>query len=312
MKRVSKICILMFLLLFNILVTAENLPVINPIVSATKALDFGIWKVYNAGTRIFIIDPDSTYYLQVKPTAKSIIVETPEISYTLVDNGTTGANTPSDINDDIAQIGLGAESKGQMLNARYQFGNKIFLVNGDTMTIFNIQDEDAVTGVAAPRTVINKYSNSIEHIGTRHVSVIDETVSITPPSSATVVSIQPAHTGSWFDPATDGRGGFLNVAIDQNGQSLVVVSWFDYNNDGSQMWLIGNSTPLELGATSAVVPVQITQKDIDGNVIKSDWGTFTFEFTSCDSGNLVIEPNNGEALQTLFLSRLTKIVGMSC
>lgn len=312
MKRVSEICILIFLLLPSLVVTAEDLPVINPIVSATKALDFGIWRVYNAGTRVFVIDPDRSYYLQVKPTSKSIIVETPEISYTLVDNGTTGANTPTDITDELAQAGLDAESKGQMINARYQFGNKIFLVDGDTMTIFNIQDEDQLTGVAAPRTMINKYSNGIAHVGTRHVSVIDETFSITPPDTSALVSIQPAHTGSWFDPATDGRGGFVNIASSQTGQSVLVISWFDYNADGSQMWLIGNSAPLELGATNAVVPVQVTQKDINGDVIKSDWGTFTFEFTSCDTGNLVIQPNNGEPSQTLPLSRLTKIVGMSC
>ncbi len=125
------------------------------------------------------------------------------------------------------------------------------------------------------------------------------------------VPIQPAHTGSWFDPVTDGRGGFVNIA-DQDGQAVLVIAWVDYDEDGNQLWLIGNSEPLELDTTSATVPVQITNQDGNGDVIKSDWGTFTFEFYSCDSGHLIIEPNNGEASQTVRLARLTKIVGLSC
>jgi hypothetical protein len=310
MKRISKVYILILLLSCS-LVKADELPVIDPVVSANKALDFGIWRVYNEGARIFIIDSNRSYYLQVKPTQKSIIVNTPDATYTLVDNGTSGANPPTDTFDNIAQIGLNVESKGQMTNARYKFGNKIFLVNGDTMTIFNFQDEDLATGNVTPRTVIKKYSNGIEHIGTRSISVIDESFSISPPVTGELVAIKPAHTGSWYDPASDGKGGFVNIA-EQNGQLVFVVSWFDYNEDGTQMWLIGSSALLEPGATTALVPVQVTQKDVNGVVIKSDWGIFTFEFTSCDTGNLVIAPSSGGPTQTVPLSRLTKIAGLAC
>ncbi len=125
------------------------------------------------------------------------------------------------------------------------------------------------------------------------------------------VPIQPAHTGSWFDPANDGRGGFVNIA-EQGEQSVLVLNWSDYNEDGSQLWLIGNSNPLEIGATSAIVPVQVTQQDENGDVIKSDWGTILIEFNSCDTGNLIIEPNSDEPSQSISLSRLTKITGLSC
>ena len=133
----------------------------------------------------------------------------------------------------------------------------------------------------------------------------------TPANAGAENTIRPTHTGSWFDPATDGRGGFVNIA-EQGGQMVLVIAWFDYNEDGSQMWLVGSSDPLAFEATNAIVPVQVTSTDGNGDVIKSDWGTFTFEFNSCDSGNLVIEPNNDGASQTVPLTRLTKIVGLSC
>jgi hypothetical protein len=136
------------------------------------------------------------------------------------------------------------------------------------------------------------------------------TVSVAPTPSATSIPIHPAHSGSWFDPAMEGRGGFVNVA-DVNGQQVVVMTWLDYNEDGSQMWVVGSSDPLEANATKVTVSVQVTQQNTSGELIKSDWGRFSFEFSSCDSARLIIQPDNGTS-KTLALSRLTKIAGMSC
>ncbi|HFD13201.1 MAG TPA: hypothetical protein ENJ32_12150 [Crenotrichaceae bacterium] len=130
-------------------------------------------------------------------------------------------------------------------------------------------------------------------------------------STVNPAPIRPAHTGSWMDSEVDGRGGFINIA-DLGGQTVVVLSWSDYNDDGSQLWLVGNSEPLEVDASTATIPVQVTQQAVNGEVTKSDWGRFILEFNSCDTGTLIIEPNNGGDAQTVKLSRLTKIVGLSC
>jgi hypothetical protein len=147
-----------------------------------------------------------------------------------------------------------------------------------------------------------------DNIGLDNIQFSQAAVVATPTGG---IAIHPAHTGSWFDPETAGRGGFVNIA-EQGEQMVFVIAWFDYNDDGTQLWLIGSSTPLSTDATSASVPVQVTHKNSNGEVVLSDWGTFTFEFSSCNNASLLIEPNTGGASQTVPLTRLTKIVGLTC
>lgn len=103
------------------------------------------------------------------------------------------------------------------------------------------------------------------------------------------VPIQPAHTGSWFIPAFPGRGGFINIA-DGDGGPVFVVSWFGYT-DGNQSWLIG-SMPFEPGIDGVRVPMVITRLESNGHVIENNWGSFSFEFDSCNTGRLIAEPND--------------------
>lgn len=307
MRRTVVFYIMMFLTLPFSIVKAAELPVIDPLVSVSKALEFGVWKVYNEGSDILILDQESVRLIEVD--VDHITVDNGRESFLLLDRGDTSVFPSStSYQKDKAEI-RNAGTNGQMLNARYQFGNRVFVVNGNTMTIFYVTDVDS-SGVIITKTEINKFTNGVVHTGPQNQTILEATFTVMPPSSGSLVAINPAHTGSWFDPATSGRGGFVNIA-EQNGQQVFVVSWFDYNDDGSQMWLLG-SVPFEVGSTRIVVPMQITEKNANGEVIRSDWGSFTFEFTSCNFGNLLIEPNSGAPTQALSLSRLTKISGLSC
>ncbi len=151
--------------------------VIEPIVAADKALKFGMWTVYNDGADILIIDRDGSRLIEVDRTT---IVKDADKGFFLHTDGT--ATQFSGFNEDDVQAGLAAEVKGQMQNARYVFLDNIYLVDGDTLTIFDIDDEDNL-GVAVPRTVINKFSNGVKHTGTTTVSIIDPTLTVTPPVS---------------------------------------------------------------------------------------------------------------------------------
>ncbi len=313
MSRIPAIFLYLFLAVANQGVVAETLPNINLIAPEGKAVNFGAWKIHNEGFVVTILDQNNFRLIKVHGNSSLRVSDADDKGFFLHQ---TGGSTPIDgfwyrrYSPETRE----AESIGEIQNGRYQFKKTIFLVSGDEMTFFNIRNENKSPILS--KNVINKFDNSVVHSGRKTVTVIDpvSTVAPTPipadPTAGGVIPIQPAHTGSWFDPATDGRGGFLNIA-DQGGQSVLVVSWFDYNEDGSQMWLVGNSEPLAPDATSAIVPVQITEKDGSGQVLKSDWGIFTFEFTSCDSGNLVMSPNSGSPV-TIPLTRLTKIKGMSC
>lgn len=308
MKRMKLLSIL-FLLLLNTLAVAETLPVINPIVSAGKALEFGIWKVYNDGTNIILLDQnDFRLYKNDSDRSNMGLVSDVDDTGFLLLSGGNGAPIDGYWYKQFAQKAHDAETKGQMQDARYEFGDKIFRVVGDEMTIFP-RGADEQSDEIISKVVFNKYDNGLLLTGRNQITVIDPTFTVAPPTTGSLIPIDPTHTGAWYDPATDGSGGLINIANHSDG-SVAVITWYDYNDDGSQMWLLGSSEPFQHGVTSVNFPAQITRKN-NGEVSRSNWGTFTLKFTSCDSGTLVLKPDN-KAEQPIPLTRLTKIAGLSC
>ncbi len=122
--------------------------------------------------------------------------------------------------------------------------------------------------------------------------------------------IHPAHTGSWFDPEEPGFGAFINIA-DVNGARILVISWFDLNRDGEQFWLVGSSAPIERGVASSITIPMFQTEEKNERLKQFNWGTFTFEFTSCDTLRIFGDSNEGDS-GWVNLTRLTKIEGMSC
>lgn len=200
MKQLTTFFILIFLLLPGTSVIGMELPVIDPIVSTDKALKFGLWTVYNDGSDILIVDRDGSRLIAVDANT---IVRDADKGFQLFDRGTSAQS--SGFNENTVQAALAAEVKGQMQNARYLFLNNIYLVDGDTLTIFNVNDEDD-SGIAVPRTVINKFSNGVQHIGTDTVSIIDPTLTIPPP-------VTPPTPGDGFIARLDVDGDGTNDAL---------------------------------------------------------------------------------------------------
>lgn len=115
-------------------------------------------------------------------------------------------------------------------------------------------------------------------------------------------------SGTWWDSARNGEGFMIDVAKD----GLVVVSYYTYDKQGRQMWVIGNGTAngnvfeisfeITDGATYGV--------DFDPLMVnRYPWGTGKFTFSSCFAGQAEITPNEDfsgefEAL-TIYISRLT-------
>lgn len=130
------------------------------------------------------------------------------------------------------------------------------------------------------------------------------------------IDIQPGIGGTWYNPAQDGHGVFINIADSDNG-TQVVVSWYHYLN-GEQIYVIGSNsfTP---GSQTVTVPVIITSGAQFGDgfntndVQRTNWGLLTFRFSSCDQGQMDYSSSLSEfGSGTINLVRLSNTAGAPC
>ena len=97
-------------------------------------------------------------------------------------------------------------------------------------------------------------------------------------------------SGSWYEPARDGEGFMIDVAKD----GIVAVSYYTYDTQGRQMWVIGSGT---VNGNVFEINFHITDGGIYGSVFdpllvnRYPWGTGTFTFFSCFGGRAEITPN---------------------
>lgn len=123
--------------------------------------------------------------------------------------------------------------------------------------------------------------------------------------------IQPAMGGAWYNPDEDGHGFILNVSQSPEGQLTLLATWYTYDNQGNQMWLVG-SAPFENGADSVSVPVIVTSGFSFGtpaDISQQDWGRLIFEFSSCTAGSVQYIPNGTFVADTVQIERLTNTAG---
>lgn len=132
-------------------------------------------------------------------------------------------------------------------------------------------------------------------------------------------------SGAWY---TIGQGGhgflleFTNVqtALEPDDTYLMIASWYVYQPDDSGtrdwVWAEGNYNPDSNSATinAAVYAGSRFPPAFDSDdVVETAWGTLTFTFTSCTTGEVhwqSVLPGYGSG--TLPLQRLTQIAGTEC
>ena len=124
-------------------------------------------------------------------------------------------------------------------------------------------------------------------------------------------------SGSWYNPARDGEGIFVEI-VRTNGVPRISVAWFTYDLDGFQMHLTG-AGDLTINQTTVTISVQVTNGPEFGDAYnpldlnKQDWGTITLAFDTCGSGVLsyasIIE---GYGTGGIDLTRLTNLEQVRC
>ena len=60
-------------------------------------------------------------------------------------------------------------------------------------------------------------------------------------------------SGQWYNPARDGEGFYVEV-IGEGDSLQIAVAMYSYNDQGKQLWLVGN-VAIEAGDQGATVPV---------------------------------------------------------
>jgi hypothetical protein len=134
--------------------------------------------------------------------------------------------------------------------------------------------------------------------------------------TSAAVPIQPAIGGAWYKATEEGHGFVINISEDANGQLTFLATWYVYDTEGKQMWLLG-SAPFSEGDMSVTVPVVVTQGAkfndfISSDVNKTDWGNLTFEFSSCGEGIVNYNPVLDFPSGTVAIQRLTNTAGIDC
>jgi len=120
-------------------------------------------------------------------------------------------------------------------------------------------------------------------------------------------------TGSWYDRARDGEGYNIEI-IGSTLDPLMLAYFYTYDDTGNQMWLVGTGP---VNGDTATVPMQVTSGAVFGpgfdpaDVIREDWGTVTFIFSSCDAGTATYN-STSFGTGTSNIERVSSVTGLSC
>jgi hypothetical protein len=124
-------------------------------------------------------------------------------------------------------------------------------------------------------------------------------------------------TGSWWNPAREGEGFYIEV-VGAGDNLLISVAMYSYDEAGNQLWLVG-SAPIGADDIGATVPVILVEGPVWGtnyNPADQDttqFGNIVVQFPSCDSALFKVQSNvQGLESGSYSLVRLTEIVGMDC
>ncbi|TDR23581.1 hypothetical protein [Marinicella litoralis] len=127
--------------------------------------------------------------------------------------------------------------------------------------------------------------------------------------------ITKSFTGGWYDPAKNGQGFLLEI-IKSNNQKMALTTWFTFDTDGNQYWLIGVG---EITGQSInfqmIVPEggQFGDLHDPNNISNTPWGEVQFNFTDCNNGTVSWNPTaSGFNAGSMPVTRNTIINNLNC
>ena len=127
--------------------------------------------------------------------------------------------------------------------------------------------------------------------------------------------ITKSFTGGWHDPSKSGQGFLLEI-IRSNNQKKALTTWFTFDVNGNQYWLIGVG---DIQGQRINFEMLLPQGGKFGNAHDPSnmsniyWGDVTFNFTNCNKGTVNWEsPLPGFESGSMQVIRTTAINKLNC
>jgi hypothetical protein len=109
------------------------------------------------------------------------------------------------------------------------------------------------------------------------------------------IGLNPGLTGNWWGGADRNGEGFLLEVAKSGGALTLIGSFYTYDTEGNQIWLIAVGVADGSMTTNVTFYINDGQKWGDAfdpnDVNQVEFGTGTFTFPACDVGSVSITPN---------------------
>lgn len=170
-----------YLFLALLALTANNSFAVDkePIVDVNVVEEFGIWRIYNSGDNIYIVDSlkgriiraGDNGYFNYHPLEGGVY------SYSPSNDGTSSISSSSlDYPQSIANIATTTTVTAHLQNGIFGFEESNFQVDGDTLFIYDEDNYNGATKDASLKMVLNKFSNRVLVEGSKNTSNFEPTI----------------------------------------------------------------------------------------------------------------------------------------
>ncbi len=168
--------------IFSFSVFAETL--INPVVDVNQVKAFGLWRIYNAGSTIYIVDKEKTRFLRMDlSTNRPTYYDENRLAYSLFSNGSSKSGSILSATHPWIKDVDAAKNQtvnANLLNGLFGFGEKRFKVENNNLIIYNVTDLNEQTQILKTQITLKKYSNAVINEGSQTVSNFEESIVISP------------------------------------------------------------------------------------------------------------------------------------
>ncbi|MCF6203573.1 MAG: hypothetical protein L3J59_07880 [Methylococcaceae bacterium] len=193
----------------------------NPIVDVNVVEEFGIWRVYNSGDEIYVVDSIKGRIITagdyINGGFQYYLPEGDVYVYSSFSSGTTSISSASYPNSEFKTATETIAPTAHLQNGLFNFEEISFQIDGDTMIIYDKKNYNEATKEASLKMVLNKYSNRVLVEGPENTNNFEPTDVVGPGDIAGPAKIL-GDCNANYNPAT----GILSIPCFSMGNDRTV------------------------------------------------------------------------------------------